>query len=475
VTNAAVTVGTNDTIVALASPPGAAARGVVRLSGERAAAIAAAHLVHGAARAADGAARGVDSGTSRVELATCARGAFAARFVDARGTQPVLVVWMPGPASYTGEDVVELHLPGAPVLLEAALAALVASGARPARAGEFTRRAFENGRIDLVRAEGVLELVGARGEDERRAGLALLSGGLSHEIDLLRAGLADVCSLCEASLDFDESETGHVEPQVVEAACREARARVAATLERVRARPSRVESATFALVGPPNAGKSALFNRLTGADALVSSRAGTTRDVLSASFEVGGVRARLFDLPGFHDAREGLDRAAQDLARAAALSADVLLVVLDAARSDGGADDFAFDLGARAPRWLVWNRIDRADAAAAPPEGLAARFGVRGTSAVSARTGAGLPELVRALGALVSGGALADVAARHSRGLAAALAAVDEAQALARAGWPLDAVASTLRGALDALDDLAGRTTPEDLLDRIFARFCLGK
>jgi tRNA modification GTPase len=236
----------------------------------------------------------------------------------------------------------------------------------------------------------------------------------------------------------------------------------------------------FALVGPPNAGKSALFNRLTGAEALVSSRAGTTRDVLSASFETGGVRARLLDLPGFHDAGEGLDRAAQELARAAALSADVLLVVLDAARADGGADDFAADFAAdfflgRQARWLVWNRIDREDAAAAPQAGLAARFGVRGTSAVSARTGAGLPELVRALGALVSGGALADVAARHSRALAAALAAVDEAQTLARAGWPLDAVASTLRGALDALDDLAGRTTPEDLLDRIFARFCLGK
>lgn len=472
-TNAAVTVGTNDTIVALASPPGASARGVLRLSGERAAAVAAAHLVHGAARDVHGAARGV-------ELSTRARGAFDARFVDARGTQPVLVVWMPGPASYTGEDVVELHLPGAPVLLDAALAALVASGARPARAGEFTRRAFENGRIDLVRAEGVLELVGARGEDERRAGLALLSGGLSHEIDVLRAGLADVCSLCEASLDFDESETGHVDPRIVEAACSEARARVSATLERVRARPTRVESAVFALVGPPNAGKSALFNRLTGAEALVSSRAGTTRDVLSASFEAGGVRARLLDLPGFHDAGEGLDRAAQELARAAALSADVLLVVLDAARADGGADDFAADFAAdfflgRQARWLVWNRIDREDAAAAPQAGLAARFGVRGTSAVSARTGAGLPELVRALGALVSGGALADVAARHSRALAAALAAVDEAQTLARAGWPLDAVASTLRGALDALDDLAGRTTPEDLLDRIFARFCLGK
>jgi tRNA modification GTPase len=461
VANSAAHPGTSDTIVALASPPGAAARGVLRLSGARAAALASARLV--------------DANGRVVELAGRARGALEARFVDERGTQPVLVVWMPGPGSYTGEDVVELHLVGTPVLLAAALAACVASGARPARAGEFTRRAFENGRIDLVRAEGVLELVGARGEEERRAGLALLSGGLSHEIDALRAGLADVCSLCEASLDFDESETGHVEPEVVEAACREARARVAATLERVRARPTRVESTTFALVGPPNAGKSALFNRLTGGEALVSSRAGTTRDVLAAPFEVGGAQARLLDLPGFHASDEGLDRAAQELAANALASADVLLIVLDAAREDGGAATIDEGLSLGVPRWLVWNRVDRNDAAAAPPAGLAERLGVRGTSVVSARTGAGLEELVRALGALVSGGALADVAARHVRGLAAALAAVDDAAALARAGWPLDAVASTLRGALDALDDLSGRTTAEDLLDRIFARFCLGK
>jgi tRNA modification GTPase len=397
---------------------------------------------------------------------------------DGRGEVPALLLWMPGPRSYTGEDVVEVHLPGAAVLLESLVHALVADGARPARAGEFTRRAFENGRIDLVRAEGVLELVRARSDDERRAGIELLAGGLSRAVAGVRDELADLCSLCEASLDFDESETGHVEPHVIESATRAARARLEQALADMAARPARVEGGTLVLLGPPNAGKSALFNALCGERALVSPEAGTTRDALVGRFEAGDDVLRLVDLPGYHEGRDDLDRAAMELARGVLAGADGLVVVLAAGRGLAGAAEALAAAPDGVPRWLAWNQVDREGVPQEAGPAIVQAVGANGATSVSATQGRGVRELAEALAGLVRAGSGAigrEVAARHRRALAEALRVLGEAEERARAGWPLDAVSSTLRGALDALDDLTGRTTTEDLLDRIFARFCLGK
>jgi tRNA modification GTPase len=301
------------TIAAIASPAGPGARGIVRLSGPGSSTIVRALWV-GAPR----------------ELR--ARGMATGRIDDGRGTQPALLLWMPAPRSYTGEDVAELHVPGSPHLVAAVLSRVLELGAAAARPGEFTRRAFENGRIDLTRAEGVLELVAARNEAEARAAGQLLLGGLGTRVDALRDALDDVRALAEASLDFDEADTGHVANAELTASMAAIRARLdeALAFEHARARASVLPR--VALAGAPNAGKSTLFNALAGAEhAIVTPISGTTRDVLEAEVELDGARALLLDLPGLDAEAGGVDRAAQAAARERLASADVVLWVVDAA------------------------------------------------------------------------------------------------------------------------------------------------
>ena len=268
------------TICAVSSPPGAGARGVIRISGPESADLVRRTVV-------------VDGEPARPGERCASRG----RFLDGIGEQPVLLLWMPGPHSYTREDVAELHLPGAPPLLERALARLVELGARVAGPGEFTRRAFENGRIDLTRAEGVLELVEASGEAERRAAAKLLMGGLARRVGPLRDGLEELRALCEASLDFDESDTGHVPEAELERLFEAVGEGLEEALGWEVGRAATSGLPRIALVGAPNAGKSTLFNRLAHAEpsagavripALVTDRAGTTRDGLQTSWTVAG-------------------------------------------------------------------------------------------------------------------------------------------------------------------------------------------
>ena len=458
--------GAGDTICAVASPPGGARRAVIRVSGPRARAVA------GLLR---------DAPANAFER----RGAFDARLFDGRGEQPARAAWMPGPASYTGEDVVELHLPGAVPLVEAALRALLALGLRPARAGEFTRRAVVNGRLDLARAEGVLELVESRGDAERRAALELLAGGLSRRVEALRDPLEELCGLCEASLDFDESETGHVSNDEIAAGLGACLDDLDEAVRWERARPVRDRGVRIAFVGPPNAGKSSLFNRLADGEALVSPVAGTTRDVLRAAGELSGTPVEWLDLPGLDAvAVDALDAAARERARSTLAAADALVLVLPA---DGPGDPrralpdaVLAELPPGVPRVVVWNATDRPGARPEPEPELLERAGEAGWVATSAVRGKGLADLRRAaaaaLGASGGGSAVSrEVAARHLRALVASRDRLLEAREAAAAGWPLDALASTLRAGLDALDAVTGRTGTEELLDRIFARFCLGK
>ncbi|QDU67065.1 tRNA modification GTPase MnmE [Planctomycetes bacterium Pla86] len=396
---------------------------------------------------------------------------------------------MPGPASYTREDVCELHLPGSVPLLERALDALLRAGARRAEPGEFTRRAFHSGRLDLTRAEGVLELVRARSEDERRAATALLGGGLGERVASLRDNLDGLRALCEASLDFDESDTGHVDVEELLAVGERARGALTEALGWEQARPPRAGLPRVALVGAPNAGKSSLFNRLgRGAAAIVSDLAGTTRDALQARWGLdpdGGGDVELLDLAGLdrRDARgeDPVPRGAQDLARRFVASADLVLWVVDGSRADaGGLAAESEDLPVGADVLVVWNQIDRIDGAAEPAPALAAVLGPRPRVAVSAATGVGIEALReaarRAVASRPPAGSLArELAGRHRIALERGLEALGDALALLEAGGELDLVAGEMRRAVAALDEISGRTSPEDLLDRIFARFCIGK
>lgn len=476
-----------DTIAALASPPGAAERAVLRVSGRRAW-----DVVLATCRALDGA-----------DLEASVRGAGEVAFHDGEDEQPALLLWMPGPRSFTAEDVAELHLVGHPGLVDLALSRVLAAGTRLAEPGEFTRRAFENGRIDLTRAEGVAALVSARTDAERRAALALLEGGLGERLSELRGGLEALRALTEASLDFDEADTGHVPTEDLARRSADVLARLDEALRWERQRSRESEDLVLCLAGAPNAGKSTLFNRLaTGGlreatgPALVSDVAGTTRDPARGRWRLGegapddgGLDAQLVDTAGLFaggDAPTEVDRRAVARSRAELQAADLVLLVVDAAEPPLDPRGAAEPLALARRGLVVWNKVDAAGAGASPPADLLTMLpGGTPWVAVSAASGQGLGELegvcARLLGdgagavETAGGAARAGLAARHVDALLRSGAATRGAAEGLEMGVPLDLVAQDLREATDALDGITGRTTPEDLLSRIFAQFCLGK
>jgi len=443
-----------DTIAAIATPPGPARRGILRVSGARAGALVRATVRDEVPRFAPERAR------------SCTRG----RFDDGRGLQPVTVLWMRAPRSYTREDVAEFHLSGAEPLLTCALGRLLALGARAAQPGEFTRRAFLNGSLDLSRAEGVLALTEAGNEAARAAAALLLDGGLDERTAAMRERVLALLTLCEASLDFDQAETGHVPGSELVQHLRAAEAVVDEALAWEVRRAAPVALARVLLLGAPNAGKSSLWNALTGGRALVSPEAGTTRDSLAGEWRLESQACLVIDGPGLDaGARSGPDAKAQQLFARVRSQADLVLWVVDATRPE-------LETVPAGARLIVWNKIDLPLARALPadaPGGLP-------SVAVSATRGAGLVELGCAVERLLSGAeGEGDVThllfVRHREALVRARAALSEAADLLATGAPLDLVAEALRGSLTALDELSGRTLPEDVLDRIFARFCLGK
>jgi tRNA modification GTPase len=403
----------------------------------------------------------------------------------------VLVLFMPGPRSFTREDVVELHLPGSPHLLSAALRRVLDLGCSPAAPGEFTRRAFENGRIDLTRAEGVLALVEATHRAERRAATALLLGGLDRRLAELREELDELRAMCEASLDFDESESGHVPGEELRERAERCQRKLDQVLGWEERRETSLGQPVVVLAGLPNAGKSSLFNRLVqNGRALVSEHAGTTRDTVSGKWVLAGVETRLVDVAGEQQESRDLEARAQERARAERATADLVLLVVDAC---AGTNPPELESGG-APVLRIWNKIDAPSATQEPPSTLE---GERcGWFPVSAREGRGLEDLsvavARALGIASPAegaatppagcsrggedhGLARELSARHRRALGDAREALEEARGGLAQDMPLDLVSECLRGASAALDQISGRTTPEDLLDRIFARFCLGK
>lgn len=424
------------TICAVASPPGASPRAVLRVSGP-----ATANVLRG------------------LGFVPADRGAFAAELEDGVGLQPALVLWMPGPASYTREDVAELHVVGSPPLTQTLLERVLTVGARLAEPGEFTRRAFQNGRLDLTRAEGVLQLVHAANEEERRAAASLLTGGLDERVAALRERLDTLRAVTEASLDFDETDTGHIPQAELAAAARKLAGEIESASRWESRRERDLGLPRVVLAGPPNAGKSSLFNRLTGggaAPAIVSDEAGTTRDWKEARWRIGDREVLLCDTAGLEEGDlNEVELAAQGQRASLLEQASLVIAVVDARTGERTPGDIE-----------VWNQVDRAGAQPRPA----------GALAVSATTGAGLEELAREVDRkTTSVGSGRELSARHLTALSEAAAAVDGAIGFLGEGAPLDLFAEELRAATGALDRITGETTPEDVLTRIFSQFCLGK
>lgn len=417
-----------DTIVAVASPPGAAARGVLRVSGPQAFAAVE---------------RWLGAPLPRVR---------AARDVLARiggATLPLWVLTMPGPASYSGEDVVELHLPGSPLLLamvEEALAPL----ARRATPGEFTRRAFEHGKLDLLGAEAVLELIHAASDDERRDAVAALSGAVPELVAQLRAAVQDALAQIEGGLDFEPAETGAVAPQQWLPDVARAQALVA---ELRRGAPASLGAGGILLWGAASAGKSSLCNALAGRDAvLVDAAPGTTRDVLAVD---AGHGIRLWDSPGSW-AGDPLGGELRDRLATRALA---LLLVVDPARPE-------FPQPPQPPLAVVWTHADlQQHGPSACPSVPQFR--------VSNVTGSGVAELRAFLAQHARSGPTPR--GRQEALLGECAARLQAARELGERDGGDELAAFELQAALRSLDAIDGRSTPEELLDRIFAAFCLGK
>ena len=396
-----------------------------------------------------------------------------------------LAVRFPGPHSYTGEDSAEFHCHGSPVVLRELLSALFAAGARQAKAGEFTRRAFLNGQLDLTQAEAVIDLIDAETAAAARNAAAQLDGGLRRRLEPIQDALLEISSRFYAVVDYPDEDIEDIQPEQIGEALRsadDALTRLLATCQRGKVLKSGVRTA---IVGRPNAGKSSLLNALAGYDrAIVTDIPGTTRDTVEESVLCGGTLLRLIDTAGIRETEDTVERIGVERSRAAMESADLVLAVVDGSRSVT-EEDMPFLLSAaRQSRWiLIWSKADitPADAFLDFPMPLSMEYhSPAAVVQLSSVTGAGLDKLESAVADLfpAGGGTESGTLLTDQRQEEAALRARDAVRRAAEAlegGVTPDAVLTDVEEALDALGELTGRTAKEEIVSRIFERFCVGK
>jgi tRNA modification GTPase len=463
---------TTDTIVALATPPGRGGIGVVRLSGPDARAIAARLTCTSdlAPRHATLTKVRRVGDPIREDLAP-ARDASRVAQQDDTLIDHAVVTFFPSPHSYTGDDVVEVSAHGSPVVLRAIVEAAMACGARLAEPGEFTLRAFLNGRMDLMQAEAVADLVDAATPLQARAAFDQLEGTLTRTIGEIDRALWDLVAKLEASVDFPDEGYHFVEVQEVGVAIDGLLARTGALVADARRGRLIREGLQVAIVGRPNVGKSSVFNALVGAPrAIVSDVPGTTRDLVTEAVDLEGVRVTFVDTAGLRETQDAVEAEGVARSTQAQLVADLVLVVID------GEEPEQDESGARSmyvKNFVVQNKIDRIGASGRARHPNAVR--------VSAKTGEGLDDLRRAIVAAVD----VDLRDRPEITNVRHAALVQRAhEALARARQaavgdagplPEEFVLADLQVARAALEEITGRRSSDDLLTHIFAKFCIGK
>ena len=393
-----------------------------------------------------------------------------------------LAVRFPGPRSYTGEDSAEFHCHGSPVVLRELLGALFAAGARQAKAGEFTRRAFLNGRLDLTQAEAVIDLIDAETASAARNAAAQLDGGLRRVLEPIQDALLDVTSRFYAVVDYPDEDIEDIRPEQVAQALDSSAAaldRLLATCQRGKVLKSGVRTA---IVGRPNAGKSSLLNALAGFDrAIVTDIPGTTRDTVEESVLCGGVLLRLTDTAGIRDTEDTVEQLGVERSRKALEAADLVLAVVDGSVPPTAEDLAVLRLAAKSPRWIaVFSKCDLWDTKARSV-GVIGQVGTPAASvSLSAVTGQGLDRLEAAVAALFPAGEAPDSGSlltdqRQEEAARRARDAVRRAKEALEAGLTPDAILTDAEEALDALGELTGRTAKEEIVSRIFSRFCVGK
>ena len=436
-----------DTIAACATPPGVSALALIRISGPRASEIA--------------------SSLSWKDLPP--RQPLARRLrLDQRVLDEAVITFWPRPHSYTGEDLVEISCHGNPLVVETILQALQKQGARMARPGEFTERAFLNGRIDLTQAEAVLDVLHAGSERALLAAQRTLAGQLKDRLMEIRSGLLDLLARIEAYIDFPEED---IQPEVGTGFRQEVSRLLQSISGLLSTAPlgQRLRSGyRLVLMGPPNVGKSSLLNALLGSDrAIVSPVPGTTRDTVEESMELAGFPVRLIDTAGLRPSTDLVEQEGINRTRIAAEQADLVLALIDRTQP-------------KDPCESEWGRFSEKLLKILTKADLPGAYSGQGHP-VSAKTGEGLDSLRTNVAQRLAGNLLAPgseeiaVNARHAEGLQKATEALaTAASSLATRAAP-ELVASDLRLSLQALESILGVGTSEDVLDRLFAQFCIGK
>jgi tRNA modification GTPase len=460
-----------DTIAAIATPPGEGGIGVIRVSGPDSSTIAGKLFRRGKRL------KPVDP--ERLESHRLFYGAV----VDPQSNQQideVMLVRMLPPRSFTREEVVEISCHGGMIPVREILSLCLAHGARMAEPGEFTLRAFMNGRIDLSQAEAVAGIVAARTSESLQLAVDELRGRLTERLQPARDALVETLAYLDAAADFPDDEIPSID---LEPALEQAREALADVVASAKSGLLYREGVQIAIVGRPNVGKSSLLNRLLGSDrAIVTEIAGTTRDVISETINLNGIPATLLDTAGITETEDVVERIGVERSQRALAASAVVLFVIDRSRPLEEGDRYVANLLARrlddVAVVVARNKIDLPPANGATPEfpDLAGRP----TVDISTVTGAGTDELKQTLYEIVAGQAEAAaepalVTIRQFDALRRALASVEAAQAARKLGVPLDLLAVDVRTALYAVGDITGEHVSEAVLDEIFSRFCIGK
>lgn len=442
-----------DVIAAPATPLGQSAIAVVRLSGKEAHRVAASVL--------------------KPFETSPARTARRSRIVDPSDGElldEVLYVSYDGPKSYTGEDMVEISTHGGVLVPREVFAALLRAGAREALPGEFTRRALMNGKMDLLQAEAVGDLIAATTPVQRKAALGQLDRSLSAMIDALRDQVLQLETLCCYEIDFPEEDSGPIDPETIEAAIKKVTDSLSALLTTADAGERMRDGALCVIAGRPNVGKSTLFNALLASDrAIVTDTPGTTRDAIEAPAAFDGFPFRLIDTAGLRDTDQAIERIGVEFSYRYLSRADIVLFCCEASSDVADVPDSIQSLDK--PHLVVRTKSDLAECRSVP-DGIC----------VSALTGAGLAELRHVLielmfdvrGSTLSGEPVIS-RPRHRVALEEALSEMQDFRATRAAGVETAVAATHLRAAVSALESIVGLVTPEDVLNRVFATFCVGK
>lgn len=456
-----------DTIAAIATPPGQGGIGIVRISGSRAREIARKIFV------------------PKKSVSTLqSHHLYLGHLIDPSAgaiIDEVMLSVMMAPFSYTREDVAEINSHSGFVLLSKILQITLNAGARLARPGEFTFRAYMNGRIDLTQAEAVVDLIHSRSEKGLLLAAKQIGGGFRREIETLRQKGLERLARIEAAIDFPEDGLAALSAEAeILALKKDLLEPIERLLEAHRERKIWMEGIATAIVGRVNAGKSSLFNRLLNEQrALVTSIPGTTRDTIESTLYVEGIPLRLMDTAGFRRGRGRIENLGIQMSEQTLSEADLVLVVIDRSRPLSRDDSDLLSRTEGKNSLIILNKTDLPARTGAEVE--ARKLGGRDVVKTSALTGTGMDELRRAITArLLPGGANAnplDVAPnlRHKNGLTASSEHFRAACINLKKKMPLEIVAADLQSGLEALAEIVGSTTPEDVLERIFSEFCIGK